>query len=237
MMTYMLAPNPARLKIWQQNLNKSNRAQFDLINVPLHKDWDLLLLQEPYIATFGNTKANSQWHTIYPTSHLTDNTTNRSVILVNTEIDMNAWAQVPFEGMGDMTVIQFSLPQGQFTIFNIYNDCKHSNTLVMLWHFIKRSFPTILTSDVDHMLWCGNFNCHHSMWDKEHHRHLLTASASAAAQPLISLLEDLNMVMLLPKNIPMLQSMVTKNWTQVDNVFATENLAKFVVVCDMEPRQ
>ena len=59
---------------------------------------------------------------------------------------------------------------------------------------------------------------------------------SAAAQPLIDLLEDYDMIMLLPKNIPMLQSMATKNWTRVDNVFATQGTEHLVVVCDTDPR-
>ena len=59
---------------------------------------------------------------------------------------------------------------------------------------------------------------------------------SAATQPLIDLLEDYDMVMLLPKDIPMLQSMATKNWTRVDNVFATHNTEHLVVVCDTNPR-
>ena len=49
------------------------------------------------------------------------------------------------------------------------------------------------------------------------------AGMSFATQPLIDLLDDHNMVMLLPKGIPTLQSMAMKNWTRVDNVFATQN--------------
>ena len=118
-----------RLRIWQQNLNKSDKAHFDLINSPLHQDWDLLLLQEPYIDTFGNTKVNSKWHTLYLSSRLTDEATDRSVILVNMALDTNIWVQVPFAGSNDVTAIQIQLPQGQITVYNIYNDCRHSRTL------------------------------------------------------------------------------------------------------------
>jgi len=97
-MSYKLAPTPRRLIIWQQNLNKSKKAQFDLINSPIHKDWDVMLLQEPYIDKYGNTKATSKWHMVYPTDHLTDLATNRAVMLVNTALDSNAWMQVPFAG-------------------------------------------------------------------------------------------------------------------------------------------
>ena len=111
-MSYTLAPLPTRLKIWQQNLNKSDKAQFDLINVPLHKEWDVLLLQEPYIDSFGNTKVTSRWRILYPSSHLADSLTCRSVILVNASLDTNAWAQVPLEGSNELTAIQFRLTQG-----------------------------------------------------------------------------------------------------------------------------
>ena len=101
-----------------------------VINSLVHKDWDLLLLQELYIDKFGNTKATSKWHTLYLSSHLTDNTLNRSVILVNAALDTSTWAQVPLEGSNNVTIIRFQLPQGQITIFNIYNDCTHSDTLM-----------------------------------------------------------------------------------------------------------
>ena len=63
-MPYTIEPPPTRLRIWQQNLNKSDKAHYDLINTPLHKNWDVLALQEPYINMLGNTKANSWWHVV-----------------------------------------------------------------------------------------------------------------------------------------------------------------------------
>ena len=68
-------------------------------------DWGVVLLQEPYIDKYGNTKATSKWHTIYPSSHLVDTSTNRSFILVNMALDTNAWTQVPLEGSNDITVV------------------------------------------------------------------------------------------------------------------------------------
>ena len=112
LMPCTLEPPLKRLRIWQQNLNKSDKAQFDLINAPLHKDWVILLRQELYIDNLGNTKATSRWHVIYPSSHLTDGSASRSVILVNTELDTNTWAQVPLEGSNDITLLQFRLMQG-----------------------------------------------------------------------------------------------------------------------------
>ena len=100
--------------------------------MPLHKSWDILALQEPYIDFLGNTKANSHWHVIYLMPHLTDGTIDRSVILVNALLDINKWAQVPIEGTNDISAIQLTTPRGRITIFNIYVDCNHSEALVTL---------------------------------------------------------------------------------------------------------
>ena len=207
-----LEPSPKRLRIWQQNLDKSDKAQCNLINSSVHKDWDLLLLQEPYIDKFGNTKVTSKWHTIYPSSHLSDASVNRSIILVNTALDTNTWAQVPVEGSNNITALRLRLPHGQLTNFNIYNDCTHSNTLSLFRQYLNKTASSSLAASGDRMLWCGDFNCHHLLWDEEHNSHLFTASASLEVQPLMSLLEDYNMVMILLQNIPTLQSLAMGNW-------------------------
>ena len=73
------------------------------------------------------------------------------------------------------------------------------------------------------------------MWDEERNHHLFTASATTEAELLISLLAEFNMTMALPRGIPTLQAMSTKNWTWVDNVFTTENLAESLICCDTDP--
>jgi hypothetical protein len=152
-MTYTLGPSPKRLRISQQNLNKSHKAQYDLINSPIHKDWGLTLLQEPYIDALGNTKANHNWRVIYPTSHLADTSTKRSVVLVNATMDTNTWTQISLKDTNDITAIQLKHPKGRTTIFNIYNDCTHSDTLCRLDHFIDTERHNIIRHESDTMLW------------------------------------------------------------------------------------
>ena len=41
--------SPIWLRTWQQNLHKLRIAQEDLINSDVHKNYDLLILQELYI--------------------------------------------------------------------------------------------------------------------------------------------------------------------------------------------
>ena len=218
-MSYTIEPLPLRLHIWQQNLNKLEKTHYNLINMLLHKNWDILALQEPYIDKLGNTKANFQWHIVYPMSHLASDVTCRSVILVNVMLDVNRWTQIPVADTNNISAIQLQTSKGRVTIFNVYNNCLHSRTLKVLCHSVQANRDKILGQNNDSMIWCGDFNRHHTMWDEERNHHLFTASATVEAQILISLLADFNMVMVLPQGIPMLQAMSTKNWTRVYNVF------------------
>ncbi|KIK34351.1 hypothetical protein CY34DRAFT_98177, partial [Suillus luteus UH-Slu-Lm8-n1] len=58
--------NRATLRIWQQNLNKSLTAQASLLNNKSASDWDIMVIQEPYINSLRNTNANHTWHVLYP---------------------------------------------------------------------------------------------------------------------------------------------------------------------------
>ncbi|KIK47992.1 hypothetical protein CY34DRAFT_36412, partial [Suillus luteus UH-Slu-Lm8-n1] len=54
------------LCIWQQNLNTSMAAQEALLNSPKISEWDIIVIQEPYINFLRNTRANHRWHVLYP---------------------------------------------------------------------------------------------------------------------------------------------------------------------------
>ena len=157
-MPYTIEPPPTRLCIWQQNLNKSDKAHYDLINTPLHKNWDILALQEPYIDALGNTKANSRWHVVYLSPHFTNSATDRSVILVNAALDVNKWAQIPVKDSNDMSAIQLHTPKGRITIFNLYVDCNHSEALAATRQTIRNNRRLILGRQSDSIIWCGDFN-------------------------------------------------------------------------------
>ena len=86
------------------------------------------------------------------------------------------------------------------------------------------------------MLWCGDFNRHHPLWDEERNTHLFTTAALTAAHKLIEIVADHDMVMTLPKDLPTLQAMATGNWTRPDNVFASANVEDLLIRCDTDPR-
>ena len=227
---------PIRLNIWQQNLNKSAKAHWDLINSSIHKDWDVILLQEPYLDSYGNTKATNNWRVVYPSSRFTNDSVVRSVILVNSRLDTNHWHQINYNDNNDTTVIQFRGPYGRVSIFNLYIDGNHSDSLTSLDNFTTTNKAAVHHDEHDYMLWCGDFNRHHPLWDEERNGHLFTAAALEESHKLIEIVADHDMVMTLPKDLPTLQAMATGNWTRPDNVFASSNTEQFIVRCDTDPR-
>ncbi|TFK58707.1 hypothetical protein BDN72DRAFT_781719, partial [Pluteus cervinus] len=88
----------------------------------MHKNYDIICLQEPWIdkKTFLTT-ASHNWRIIYP-----DKTGNvgekiRSIILVNAKLNTNSWSAFRIPDTGDITAMQILDASGhKTTIFNIY---------------------------------------------------------------------------------------------------------------------
>ena len=131
-MNSTIIPTLNCLRIWQQKINKLRVAQEDLINSDMYKNYNLVLLQEPYIDSFGNTKATKDWQVMYPSHHLTTDSPVHSVILVNAALDTNSWAQHSIPGSNGLMAIQFRGDMGIIDVYNIYNDCLNDDTMDML---------------------------------------------------------------------------------------------------------
>lgn len=216
---------------------KSKTAQYNLLKPnSLPKNWDIIILQEPYIDPQHLTRATRAWNVIYPTSHLTDKDSSiRSVILVNEALDTNTWTQISLPGTNDITAVQLQGNFGRLSLFNIYNDCTHSRNIDILDNFLKANRRRICEKDDDYMIWAGDFNRHHPLWDEARNHHLFTRAAMDDAQLMLDLMVDYNMVMTLPKDIPTLQARNTKNWTRPDNIFCSSNAEDCVIRCDVIP--
>ena len=61
------------------------------------------------------------------------------------------------------------------------------------------------------------------------------ASVLVDSDRLLELVADCRRKMALPKGIPTLESMVTKNWTWTDNVFCSTSLVDKLVMCTTDP--
>ena len=76
------------------------------------------------------------------------------------------------------------------------------------------------------MLWCGDFNRHHPLWDEDWNCHLFTASALQVVGRLLEKITDHNICMILPKDIPTLEAKSTKNWSQPNNIFCSAGMGQ-----------
>ena len=157
-------------------------------------------------------------------------------MLISTSIDTNCWAQLHIPHTCDLIALQLSDGFGKLTIFNLYNDCHNSGPTDILGAYLMSQPWMAHTNSLDYSLWCGDFNRHHPMWDEEHNHHLFTPGALEEAWKLLTLVVDNDMLMALPKDIPTLESLSTKNWTRPDNVFCSSNLDDKIVYCTTDPR-
>lgn len=227
--------NTQVIRIRQQNLNKSRTAQFDLINSIDPKDWDIILLQEPFIDAYNNTKANYHWHVLYPPTHFTDPKATRSIILVNTQLNTNTWTQLQVKS-GDVTGLHLESGNDTIYIYNIYNDCNNDTAIEMLTNHI-RADRINMNDEQTHLMWCGDFNRHHPMWDDLSNAQLFTTAALDAANHLIQVTAEYGLQMALPPKIPTLRQMATGRWTRPDNVFCSEHLVDKIRECNTSPME
>jgi hypothetical protein len=171
------------LAIWQQNLNKSLNCQHDLISsgrLAKH-NVDIIALQEPAINFLNKTIASRDWIPIYLSMHEKHPEKTRSVTLIRGDILTESWEQLDFPS-GDVTAICIKESWGTITIFNIYNDCEHDNTINALTNYHREHTRNILgsetTSQDHHLIWLGDFNRHHPYWDKPEDNRLFISKIS-----------------------------------------------------------
>jgi len=177
-------PASDHLRLLQINLNKSEAAQLELINDELSNNYDIILIQEPHTTTFGNIRTPNQFRQVYPGGRHDPNTKVRSGIWVNRNIDTGCWKELPIPNTGDITAIQLTGKYGRLSIFNIYNPCENNSAEAKLHQYLQTQGPDIHMGATDHMIWAGDFNRHHPLWDRAEDVHLFTRAATNAADQL-----------------------------------------------------
>ena len=227
--------NNNRLRIFQLNLNKSEKAHLDVINERVSQKYDIILIQEPYTTAFNAIRTPSNFRPVFPAHRFQSQDPIRSVIWVNKNLDTKNWTSIDIPGTNDITAVQLTGPYGTLSIFNIYNDCTHSRNEMHLRRYIHDHTNVILATENHHMLWMGDFNRHHPYWDSDENIHLFTQQATRFAEGLIELVATYDLSMPLPKGIPTLQHMVTKRYSRPDNVFSTTALTELITQCEVDP--
>lgn len=223
---------PTKLRIWQQNLNKSLDSQLHLLNSVRPSDWDIILIQEPWIG-FNGTRSSHHWRVIYPETHFVDNAkTTRSLILVNTNIPTNAYEQI-FYKSADVTGLKLKLDDRSFIIANIYNDCNSNDAVEAVSDSLSNTYPDDYIPLNTHVILGGDLNRHHPWWETDENRHL--TSSEEKIRPLLDLIYRFDFRMALLPGRPTLQALSTGNWTRPDNVWCSAQTMNLINKCDTAP--
>ena len=205
--------NMTKLRILQINLNKSEKAHLDIISERVSEKYDIMLIQEPYTTRFNAIRTPTNFRPVFPSNRFADESQIRSVIWVNRRLETKNWTIIDIQNTNDITAIQLNGTYGKITIFNIYNDCTHSRTEAALRNYLNTHRNTTSNDDRAHMIWAGDFNRHHPLWDDDKDTHLFTNQALRSAEGLIEQLAEHGMEMALPKGVPTLQHMRTKRYS------------------------
>jgi len=195
-----------KLSIWQQNVNKLPSCQHNLIsnNLLANLGIDLIALQEPAINPFNLTITSRDWTLIYPSVHGSMPNRTRAITLIQSNISLDSWTQLDFLS-SDITIIQLKGMWGKITIFNTYNDCDNNDTVKLLSSYYSRNQAQLKHADTGtaHIIWLGDFNWHHPLWDDPDDDHLFTPNAISATEELIEAIADAGLELALPSGTPM----------------------------------
>ena len=205
--------HPQQLRIWQQNLHKSQTTQDFVRCTARPSECDVLALQEPWLDHLGNSRGSQYWRIIYPANFYVKGCSRvQSILLINTNISIDSYTVLSIMN-GDVTVVRFHGDHGYLSIFNIYNE-----TISALDSFLDHNMQLVHPLGTDHVPWLGDFNRHHPLWEKETNHHLYESEEYIS--PFINLLYKHNMVLALPKGILTYQT-CTRKWTRPDGIWRT----------------
>jgi len=230
--------NTGKFKIWQQNARKSLNVQLATLH-SVEDKYDFICIQEPHFDFQAISRATSVWTAVYPTGFNNDKEKPlpRALTLVHTRISTNSWTQVPVDSL-DVVAIRLTGNSGTLNIYNIYNDCTHSDTIrVLEEHLESRNKQIFGPGQEDRQegdIWLGDFNRHNPWWEDASNSRLFTHRNLDEAQILIDLLAEYDMDLALPPFIPTIINS-RGGRTRPDNVFITEDISNWITICEARP--
>ena len=132
----------------------------------------------------------------------------------------------------DITAARFKGDNGFLSVFNIYNEITNNDTLTCLDSFLMCNAQLVRPSPMDSVMWLGDFNRHHPLWEDKANERLFEPEDFIS--PLIELLYRNEMLLALPKGIPTYQS-AAGSWTRPDNVWRCNTPDDPILRCDVVP--
>ena len=140
--------------------------------------------------------------------------------------------------MTDAVGIKLISEGSEISIYNIYNDCTHSQMLTKFQeHLDAREQENLDLTQHDKTIsdiWLGDFNRHHPMWEDKVNDCLFTNQNLEDAGMLIDMLADHDMQMALPQGMLTIRNSAG-NLTRLDNIFASSQLMEWIMKCDTRP--
>ena len=116
----------------ERQAKKSLTATADLLAKANTDSYDIIAIQEPYIDFLGNARSNPGWYSVHPKTHYIDrNKRTRSMILISRKTATNSWSTIDI-GSPDVTAVKVKTQTGSVTIYNLYCDCTHSDSILDL---------------------------------------------------------------------------------------------------------
>ncbi|KAF8804334.1 hypothetical protein BYT27DRAFT_7301321 [Phlegmacium glaucopus] len=119
---------------------------------------------------------------------------------VHTRLSTNIWTQVLVNSL-DIVAVCIQGEQGILNVYNIYNDCKHSETVQSMERHIERRELVNQGRDREERqegdMWLGDFNRHSPWWEDVRNERLFTRRSLEEAQILIDVLAEYNMEIVL----------------------------------------
>ncbi|KAF7783210.1 hypothetical protein Agabi119p4_2586 [Agaricus bisporus var. burnettii] len=216
-------------------MNRSEAAHLDLINRNLGKNWDVICLQEPHITKYGNIRTPKHFRQVYPVSRGQEGTGKvRSAMWINNAINTNGWEIIEIPGTNDITAAKIKTVQGNVAIFNVYNPCDSNSTQTKLNNYLCNNRQEFYGAEDRHVVWCGDFNRHHPLWDRVEDVDLFIGQNRERTERFIEILAEHDMQMALPRDIPTLCTHRTKRYTRPDNVFVSRHLEDLILNCDVD---
>jgi endonuclease/exonuclease/phosphatase family metal-dependent hydrolase len=232
----MVLGHTETVRIWQQNTRKSLIAQLATLH-SVQDEYDVICIQEPHMDFQAMSRATSVWTSVYPSGfkHGMEGPTARALTLVRTRLSTNSWTQIPVDSL-DVVAICLSSERGTLSIYNIYNDCTHSNTIHTLSRHLtgrgRGNRRSVADGKEEGEIWLGDFNRHSPWWEDAKDSRLFTQRNLDEAQILIDLLADYDMELALPPFCPTITNS-RGNQTRPDNVFITRDVETWITMCEV----
>lgn len=155
----------------------------------------------------------------------------QSVLLVNTNISTDCYTILPLMH-SDITAVRFKGENCYLSLFNIYNEITNNNTINYLSSFLVRNVHLVWPAITDSIIWLGDFNRHHPIWEDDLNERLFEPADFIT--PLIDLLYKNEMLLALHKGLPTYQS-VAGNRTRPDNIWQCNTLDNPITCCKVVP--